>query len=410
MRLLFVHQNCPGQFKHLAPAMAASPNNEVVFITQPKKPDVPGVRKVEYQPHREVAESTHRYLRLTEQGVLNGQAVAKAAIELKKEGFFPDVIVAHMGWGEALYLKAVYPESRLIGYFEWFYHTRNSDVDFDPESPPTLDDICRLQTRNALHLMNLQAADWGLSPTRWQLKQQPREYQARIEIIHDGIDTGKVSPDPDAEYLIPNGRRFRCGDEVVTYISRNLEPQRGFPTFMRAAEIILKRRPHAHILVLGGDDVSYSRKCPGGKTYREHYLEQVDIDLERIHFLGKVPYHDYLQVLRVSGAHIYLTVPFVLSWSMLEAMSAGCAIVASKTPPVEEVIRDRKNGLLVDFFSAESVADGVDRILDASDRMQGMRDAARHVVVRKYDLNLCLKRQIQLINRIAARPKAAQRA
>jgi glycosyltransferase involved in cell wall biosynthesis len=343
---------------------------------------------------------------LTEEGIINGQAVARAAVELKEEGFEPHVVIAHMGWGEALYLKTVWPRTRLLGYFEWYYRPFGSDVDFDPAKPPTLDDVCRIETRNALHLLNLQTADWGLSPTRWQREQHPAEYTGKISVIHDGVDIEKVRPDRDLTIQLRDGSELRAGDEIVTYVARNLEPYRGFPTFMYAAERILKRRPKARILVVGDDGVSYGSRRRDGKTYRQHYLEKTDLDLSRIHFLGRVPYGKYLQVLQLSGVHLYLTVPFVLSWSMLEAMAAGCVVVASRTPPVEEVIKDGKNGLLVDFFSPDELADKVDTVLDDPEQMQAMRNAARQTVVRRYALENCIKQQIQLINKLAGRAKS----
>lgn len=408
MRVLFIHQNCPGQFKHLAPYLASDARNEVVFITRPGKPDLPNVRKIEYKQKRPVARSTHRYLRLMEEGVLNGQAVASAAIRLRDGGFVPDVIVAHMGWGEALYVKMVWPQAPLLGYFEWYYHAFGSDVDFDLRKPPDIDDICRVETRNGMHLLNLQTADRGLSPTRWQWQQHPAEYRAKISVIHDGVDVDKVRPNPQVTGSLREGLRLRAGDEVVTYVARNLEPYRGFPTFMQAAKLILERRPNTQILVVGGDDVSYGSKRTDGKSYREHYLETLKLDTSRIHFLGRVPYDRYLQILQLSAAHIYLTFPFVLSWSMMEAMAAGCLVIGSRTAPVEEVIKDGRNGLLVDFFSATEVADRVDDVLDHPDRMQRLRDAARQTVIQRYALQNCLQKQVQLIEQMAGSRKSAR--
>lgn len=405
MKVLFIHQNCPGQFKHLAPHLAADERNEVVFITRPGKPDLAKVRKVEYEPARKVAPSTHRYLRLMEEGVLNGQGVARVALELRAKGFVPDVIVAHMGWGEALYIKTVWPKVPLLGYFEWYYHAFGSDVDFDPGKPPDQDDICRIETRNGMHLLNLQLADRGLTPTNWQRRQHPAEYRAKIATIHDGVDVDNVQPNPEATGTLREGLKLRAGEEVVTYVARNLEPYRGFPTFIRAAKLILERRPNTQILVVGGDDVSYGSKRPDGKSYREHYLNELQLDTSRIHFLGRVPYNRYLQVLHLSAAHIYLTVPFVLSWSMLESMAAGCVVIGSKTAPVEEVIKDGHNGLLVDFFSPEQVANRVDEVLDHPDRMQRIRDAARQTVVQGYALKSCLQKQVQLIDKMAKTKK-----
>lgn len=257
MRLLFLHQNCPGQFRHVAPHLAAG-GDEVVFITQPGKPDLPGVRKVEYSPHRGPAEGVHGYLRDFERAVLNGQGALRAALALQASGFSPDVIVGHPGWGETLYLKEVFREAKLLAYCEFYYRTRGADVGFDPEFPDDIDGRCRALTRDAQHLLALDGADHGYSPTDWQRRQYPAPYLDRIEVIHDGIDTARVRPDPSATVTLPNGVRLRPGDEVVTYVARNLEPYRGFHTFMRALPDLLAARPRATVLVVGGDDVSLS--------------------------------------------------------------------------------------------------------------------------------------------------------
>jgi glycosyltransferase involved in cell wall biosynthesis len=409
MKLLFVHQNCPGQYKHLAPRLAADPGNQVVFITKPGKPELPKVRKVEYTPARSPRRSTHHYLRQIEDGVLNGQGAVRAAMELKRQGFTPDVICAHMGWGEGLYLKDVWPQARLLGYFEFFYHAFGADADFARDEPQTLDDVCRTRSRNGLHLLSLDAADWGISPTRWQWQQHPEEFRQKISVIHDGVDARRLVPDPRVSARLRPGIDVQQGEEIVTYVARNLEPYRGFKTFMKAAELILKRRPGARILVVGADGVSYGRPPADGRTWRQVMMEQVDLDRSRIHFLGRVSYDQFVKVLQLSAAHIYLTVPFVLSWSMLEAMAAQCLVIGSRTPPVEEVIEDGRNGLLVDFFSAEEVADAVDRVLEHPDRMKALRERARKTVLEQYDLSVCLPRQVKLIQTLAAgrRPLAS---
>ena len=401
MKILFVHQNCPGQFKHLAPRLANAPENEVVFITRPGKPDLPGVEKWAYNPARQPSVSTHRYLRLTEQGVLNGQAVAKMASSLRDKGFRPDVMVAHMGWGEALYLKSIWPGVPLLGYFEWYYRAFGSDVDFD--QTPSLDDVCRINTRNSLHLLNLETADWGLTPTRWQQRQHPGDYQHKLSVIHDGVDTERIKPDAQATWLMKTGLTLKAGEEIITYVARNLEPYRGFPQFMRAAALILERRPQARILVVGGDGTSYGKALGDGQTYRQQMLAELGgaLDVTRIHFLGRVPYDVFLRILQLSAAHIYLTYPFVLSWSMLEAMAAGCLVIGSRTAPVEEVIKDGKNGLLVDFFSPEALANRVDEALDNPQPMARLRRAARQTVLDHYGLETCLRQQIQLITELA---------
>jgi glycosyltransferase involved in cell wall biosynthesis len=401
MKIVFMHQNFPGQYKHLARVLGADSRNQVYFVTKPKAAEISGVRKITYKLHREPQKTTHHYVVPLENAVLYGQAAARALMELKKTGFTPDVICAHPGWGEALYVKDVYPSVPLLNYFEFYYRSSGSDVGFDKEIEVTLNDICRIRTKNTNNLLSLEACDAGISPTRWQRKQFPKEFLYKIALIHDGIDTVIAAPDKDATFELPNGKTLTRKDEVVTYVARNLEPYRGFPVFMRAVEEICKRRPNAQVVIVGGDGVSYGRRLPKGETYRAKALSEVKIDNNRVHFLGYVPYDKFLKVLKVSSAHIYLTYPFVLSWSMLEAMSSGCLIIGSDTPPVAEVINDGKNGLLVDFYSEKQIADRVDEVMDHKDRMATIRRQARETVLERYELNNCLKKHIKLIKSLA---------
>jgi glycosyltransferase involved in cell wall biosynthesis len=403
MRILFIHQNCPGQYKHLARRLAAQKGNEVVFITQPGKPNLPGVRKIEYKPSRQPTADTHFYIRGLEANVLNGQAVARAALAARKAGFVPDIVCAHPSWGESLYIKDVYPEAPLLAFCEFYYRAEGADVGFDPEYPATLDDRCRVRTKNTTHLLTLECMDWGVSPTGWQRAQFPREFLDRISTIHDGVDTSVVVADPDAAFALPDGRSLTRGDEVVTYVARNLEPYRGFPSFMRAVAELCRRRPKTQFLVIGGDEVSYGTRLPAGETYRQRLLKEVTIDPERVHFLGYVAYDRFIRALQVSSVHVYLTYPFVLSWSMLEAMAAECLLVASNTAPVTEVITDGRNGLLVDFFSPQQIAERVCEALDGSERFRDIRRAARETILRRYELSDCLARQLRLIEAVAAR-------
>lgn len=399
MKLLLIHQNFPGQFKHLAQHLASDPSNQVVFITKRQDRDIPGVRRVSYQPRRKVQPSTHRYLRILEDGVLHGQVVAERAEALKRQGFVPDVVVAHPGWGESLYIKDVFPDTPLLNYFEFFYRGKGSDVGFNPAQPPNLDDLARIRTKNGINLLSLDGCDWGLSPTQWQRRQYPDCYRPMISVIHEGVDTDLVSPQADQSLNLARGGRLTQGDEIITYVSRSLEPYRGFPVFMHAVREICRRRPRAHVLIVGDDGVSYGGALPNGQTYRQKLLSEVELDLSRVHFLGRVPYPQFLSILRISSAHVYLTYPFVLSWSMLEAMSAGCLVIGSATPPVEEVIVDGQNGLLVDFFSPEQIADRVDEVLDHPNRMAALRLAARRTILSQYDLRaVCLPRQLRLID------------
>ncbi len=402
MRILFVHQNFPGQYVHLARHFAALPGNEVVFITQRQDASLPNVRKIIYKPHRVPGEETHRYLGSIEAGVLNAQEVARVALQLKQSGFVPDVMLGHNGWGEIWYLKDVFPQVPLIGYFEFYYRFTGADVGFDPEFKATFDDAPRLRTRNMANLLGLDAADLGQTPTEWQRSLHPAVYQPKLHVAHEGIDTSVVAPDPNARIRLSAGwLELTAEDEVITYVARNLEPYRGFHSFMRSLPAILERRPNARVLIIGGDETSYGSKPQDGQTYRQRLLTELGdaLDLTRVHFLGRVPYPIYLSVLRISSVHVYLTYPFVLSWSMLEAMAAGCLVVGSKTAPVEEVLRDGENGLLVDFFSTGDIANRVVEVLETGRNAYAeIRQNARNTIVEKFELKtICLPEQLKLL-------------
>ena len=401
MKILFVHQNFPGQYLHLARHLGTQPGNEIVFITQRTDATLPGIKNVVYKPHRGITQNQHHYLIDTEAGLLNAQAVARVALDLKQAGFVPDVMLGHNGWGEIWYLKDVYPDTPLIGYFEFFYRFLGADVGFDPAEPDIFDTAPRIRTKNLGNLIGLDAADMGQMPTQWQRSLYPKEYQHKLYVTHEGIDTELVKPDPNARLSLPAGIDLTRDDEVVTYVARNLEPYRGFPEFMRSLPAILEQRPNAQVLIVGGDEVSYGHRLPDGQTHKQLMLAELgsSLDLKRVHFLGKVPYPVFLKILQLSRVHVYLTFPFVLSWSMMEAMSAGCLVVGSKTAPVEEMIRDGENGLLVDFFTVTQISERVVDVLAAGrDGYADIRQNARRTIVEKYDLKtICLPAQLKLL-------------
>jgi glycosyltransferase involved in cell wall biosynthesis len=409
MKILFVHQNCPGQYRHLLQHLAAMGAHELVFLTQRRGVVMPGVRVVPYQPSpgSAGADTVHPFLQDTQRYVHNAQAVAQAALALRQSGFVPDLMVGHNGWGEIWYLKDVFPQAPLLGYFEFFYHRHGADVGFDPAAPTSFVTAPRIRTKNLGNLLALDTVDHGQTPTRWQRSLYPERYHGMLSVVHEGVDTRVVRPDPSARLAhaaLP--QPVQAGDEVLTYVARNLEPYRGVRTFMRSLPRILSARPKARVLVVGGDGVSYGAALADGRSHRQEMLDELGdaLDLSRVHFMGQLPYAGFLRVLQVSRVHVYLTYPFVLSWSMLEAMAAGCLVVGSRTAPVEEVVDDGHNGRLVDFFSPDELAERVIEGLAEPRAFDALRTQARRTVVQRYDLaGVCLPQQLALLRRVRER-------
>lgn len=396
MRVLIVHQNFPGQFRRMAPVWAKRPGWDVLGIGRDTAPGLPDVRMIRYRPHRDVGAAQHHYLRRMEDAVLHGQAVARVLMKLRAKAWRPDVILAHPGWGETLYAKDVFPDARLIHFCEWFYNAKGADIGFDPEFPSTFDQQVRVRTWNALHLLNLENADALISPTEWQSRQHPEAYRGRIHVIHEGIDVQGLGPDSSARFTTPSGVTLRAGDPVVTYVARNLEPYRGFHTLMRSLPQVLRENKHAQVLVVGGDDVSYGSPASNASNWREQMLKEVGdrLDLSRVHFLGKLAYSDYLRVLQVSAVHLYLGYPFVLSWSMLEAMASGCQLVAGDTAPVREVATER-SAILVKPLDPTATAEGV--LCALEERYETSRRIEARAAVSRFDAVDGLRRFTELI-------------
>ncbi len=393
MRYLFIHQNFPGQYRHVVSHLAAKPGNQVFFITQPNPNSMPGVTKVTYPKDERGPINCHAYSVEIDRAIHHGAAVAEVCRTLRNQGFQPDLIVGHSGWGETLFVKDVFPDVPLLANFEFYYHARGVDVDFDPEFDSTFNNPSRLRTRNATNLLAFDSADWGHSATRWQRSLYPPEMRPRISQLHEGVDTNLARPKRKASFALPRSKRvFTRRDEVVTYVARNLEPYRGFHIFMRALPQLLRRRKSAHVVIVGGDGVSYGAPAPPRSTFKEIMLQELgaQLDLERVHFVGVLDYEAYINLLQISSVHVYLTYPFVLSWSFIEAMACGCLIVGSATPPVLEVLRDGSNGLTVDFFAPKMLAQRIEAALAQPERMQELRDAARATAVEQFDLKRVL--------------------
>lgn len=389
MRILFIHQNFPGQFKLLAAWLAQQPGFEVLGLGDAAnlagKGRMYSFPVLGYKARPRTKAPGHHYLASFETAIRRGQDVIRACQEIRAKGFVPDLIIGHPAWGELLFVKEVFPDVRLIAYFEFFYRPVGADVGFDPEFPSTLDDRYKLRIRNSTQLHALAECGAGISPTAWQRSTYPAREQPRISVIHEGIDLDMVRADPTATFRLADGRTLTRNDKVITFVSRQLEPYRGFHVFMRALPDLQRSIPDAQFVIVGGDGVSYgARPTPPHATFREKLLAEVGerIDPARTHFVGRLPYADYLRLMQISRLHIYLTYPFVLSWSMLEAMACAAPVLGSATPPVQEVIRDGENGYLFDFFDRDQL---VERAVDIVGQDQAQTDAVRRAARREIE-------------------------
>ncbi len=410
MKILFVHQNFPGQFKHLAPALAQDPKNTVVALTMQVTEQAVwrGVQWVSYQPLRGSTPGIHPWMVDLETKTIRAESAFQAALKLHAAGFVPEVIVAHPGWGESLFLKDVWPTAKLGIYAEFFYHAQGADVGFDAEFSSTDPSKApRLRLKNINNLLHLEVADAALAPTFWQASTFPEPFRSRITVVHDGIDTAAITPNAAVRLRLASGLELNRSDEVITFVNRNLEPYRGYHILMRALPDILRRHPRARVLLVGGHDVSYGARPPSGNSWTEIFAAEAralmpPADWARVHFLGHVPYASFLALLQLSTVHVYLTYPFVLSWSLLEAMSAGCAIVASDTQPLHEVITDGETGRLVPFFDVQALADAVCALLQDPCARAALGARAREFAKSHYDLrSVCLPLQLQWVKILA---------
>jgi len=408
MRILFVHQNMPGQFGRLATHLARSPQNEVIFVTRRNDVDLEGVLRASYALKLPARDDSLQLGRKLAEQALYGEAVVRACQALAARGFKPDVIVGHPGWGELLFLKDLYPDVPLINYCEYYWRPDVVHVEGDPPRPLGLEQRLDRRAQSAHLLLSLEAADRGWSPTAWQRSLFPRVLQDKIEVIFDGVDTGRLRPDPEAQFELPDGRRLRPGDQVVTFAARSLEPTRGFPQFMRAIPEILKRSPTATIVIAGDERPHYDRPPQAGGSWKTKLLGEAQLPTDRVLFLGRLPYDLYVSLLQVSAAHVYLTTPTVLSWSFFEAMSAGCLMVASATSPAKEVLIDGENGFLFPFDSPDALASTVVGAIRSAEGAE-IRRLARATIVKSYSLELCVPMASGMIDRVLRHPGNSRR-
>lgn len=413
MKILFIHQNFPGQYKHLAPLLARQGHDCVALTLRVKEPGHwQGVRLVPYALPKRSGQNVHPWIVDLDTKVTRGEACYHAACRLRDAGFSPDLILAHPGWGEPMFLRDVWPEARIGLYCELYHLSDHPHLHFDPEfEKPSATAPLRIRLKNLNNHIHFPIADAGISPTRFQADTFPQPFRDRITVCHDGIDTRVARADPAVRLTIEGQVDVSRDDEVITFVNRNLEPYRGYHRFMRALPELLKRRQGARVLIVGGDDVSYGARPPKGQTWKQIFIDEVrgripTPDWSRVHFLGRIPYDQFLRLLQVSRVHVYLTYPFVLSWSLMEAMACEAAIVASDTAPVREVIREGETGRLVDFFDTGALVDTVCTLLDEPEARARLGANARALMVEQYELtDICLPRQVRWVEALMDAPR-----
>lgn len=408
MKILFVHQNFPGQYKYILNALALEKQHVLVGLgIQPLKATLPqGVIYKQYAPIQKNTTGLHSLLLETETKVIRGEACARAALTLRNGGFQPDLICAHPGWGESLFLKDIWPNAPILSYQEFWYKSKGLDYNFDPEFEKSLcwQESSHIRMKNATNHLAFEASSWNITPTRFQLDSFPDIWKKSITQIHDGIDTDIAKPASDEVSLsLSNGFHANTSQTIITYVNRAIEPYRGAHTLIRSIPRLQQLKPEAEIVIVGDPCAGgYGRKPLKG-TWAEIFLKEIQgqYNPSKVHFVGTIPHDQFIKLMQISSVHIYLTYPFVLSWSLLEAMSCGCAIVASKTMPVEEVIKHNYNGILVDFFEHNALAEVTAELLENKPFAEDLGKNARQTIIQHYCLKNCLSMHRQLMNDVA---------
>ena len=412
MNILFVHQAFPGQYVHICQQLLKQPGNTIVSVGMRESsiPKTKGYHHCIYQPKRGNGKDTHPLIVDAETKAIRAEACAELCQQLKQKGFTPDIICGHPGWGELLFLPFIWPDTPILMYQEFCYNVNGFDCAFDREFQPDDNDWLnsgRIHFKNANTLLNLDHATWNISPTAFQKSSYPERFHHRFSVIHDGI-SNQARPAKNVDKLsfaIDDELTLTSADQLITFVNRHIEPYRGCHSFIRAIPRIQELQPEARIVIVGErEGISYGKACDDGE-WCDRFLAEIDgqYDPSRVHFVGRIDYDRFLTLLQLSKAHVYLTDPFVLSWSLLEAMSIGCAVVGSATAPVMEVLQHEHNGLLVDFFNPQAIAEQVSRLLEDRPLAQKLGQQAHQDAVERYSLERCLPRQLNLIDLVASK-------
>ena len=384
--VLFVHNNFPAQFRDLAEVLVARGVRCVSISQKHAVEDVPGVPSIKYGLPRGSTFGIFPLAVRAEADFIRGSMALKAAQRAKSQGFDPDVIIGHTGWGETVLLKEVWPDARQILYPEFFYAGHGLDIGFDTEfKQPGVEGTLLGTAKNTVAALALTQADALVCPTRFQASTLPAVFQPLIHIIHEGVDLETIRPGPAEPFVLDDGRIIAPGTPVITHVNNNMEPLRGLHIFARALPRLMAEVPQAEAIVIGNPgNHGYSGSSPEGLSWRDVCFEGVDVDPARLHVLGKIEHARMLAALRLSTAHVYYTYPFVLSWSLAEAMALGCYVIASDTPPLHEAIEDGINGRLLPFFDPAALSDALIAACREPDAQASLRRAARQTAERLF--------------------------
>ena len=403
MRILFAHQYFPGQFQRIARHYVGSGRHDIVAFHRGLRdgrsmPQIDGIRMFEYGQEVVADRPRDHVLFGTEEFIRESASLAIHAHELKESGWLPDIVYSHTGWGTGAFLHDIFPDAKFVKYCEWFHNNTSESGEFlAPDRP--FESRIMTSLMNIPVLSDLARADLLIAPTEWQKSQFPSHMRGAIEIAPDGVNTTLLKPDPHATFELADGRRFSAGDRVITYVARGADPFRGFRQFIDALAIVQERDPGVEAIIVGDKTVYYGAGN-GTDSHFNEVMASARIDMARTHFTGTLPYEQYCKVLQVSAAHVYLTVPFILSWSALEALSAGCAFVGSATSPVQEFVTHGENGLLADFFDVEALAANIAHAVAGGSDIDAMRMKARKTMLEKWSAENAIARHEALIAKL----------